>query len=97
VDDDDDEDELRWSERIMAAGILTDMDRYTVTAVKRCHYAVDAYSGNAHLVRVGPAVWARAASGSDGFRTAPLIADQIVDALRPPQSPLTLSIGRNTT
>lgn len=97
VDDPDDEDELRWSDRIMEAGILTDMDRYTVAAVKRCHYAVDAHSGNAHLVRVGPAVWARAASGSDGFRTAPLVADRIVDALRPPPSPLTLSIGRNTT
>ena len=96
VDDDDDEDESRWSERIMAAGILTDMDRYSVAAVKRCHYAVDAHSGKAHLVRVGPAVWARAASGGDGFRTAPLIADRIVDALRPPQSPLTFATGRNT-
>jgi hypothetical protein len=66
----------------MAADILTDMDRYTVVAVKRCHYAVDAYSGAAHLVQVGPAVWARAASGGDGFRTAPLVADRIVDTLR---------------
>jgi glycine/D-amino acid oxidase-like deaminating enzyme len=86
---DDEEDELRWSELIMEADILTDMDRYTVTAVKRCHYAVDAHTGDAHLVRLGPAVWARAASGGDGFRTAPLVADRIVDALRPPQSPPT--------
>ncbi|HEV2780950.1 MAG TPA: FAD-dependent oxidoreductase [Actinophytocola sp.] len=97
VDDRADEDELRWSERIMAADILTDMDRYTVAAVKRCHYAVDAHTGTAHLVRVGPAVWARAASGGDGFRTAPLVADRIVDALRHTQSPLRISTGRNTT
>jgi len=97
VDDDADENELRWSERIMSADILTDMDRYTVVAVKRCHYAVDAHSGGAHLVRVGPAVWARAASGGDGFRTAPLVADRIVDALRPSPSLLTFSTGRNTT
>jgi glycine/D-amino acid oxidase-like deaminating enzyme len=95
--DDDDEDELRWCERIMAAGILTDIGRYTVVVVKRCHYAVDAHTGSAHLVRLGPAVWARAASGGDGFRTAPLVADQIVDALRPPQTPVTTSTGRNTT
>jgi glycine/D-amino acid oxidase-like deaminating enzyme len=97
VDDDDDDDERRWSERIMAMEILTGMDRYTVAAVKRCHYAVDAHSGDAHLVRVGPAVWARAASGGDGFRTAPLVADRIVDALSPPRSPLTSSTERNPT
>lgn len=89
VDDDSDDDELRWSELIMQSGVLTDMDRYTVVAVKRCHYAVDAHSGSAHLARAGPTVWARAASGADGFRTAPLVADRIVGALRPPHSPHT--------
>ena len=94
--DDDDGDEVLWAERIMAADIIADVDRYTVAAVKRCHYAVDARTGGANLVRVGPAVWARAASGGDGFRTAPFVADRIVDALRSPRSPLTPSIGRNT-
>jgi len=74
-------DEARWADRIMTAEILPDVDRYTTVAVKRCHYAVDADTGSAHLVRVGPSVWARAASGADGFRTAPLVADQIADAL----------------
>jgi hypothetical protein len=82
--DADGTDERRWAEQIMAADILTDMHRYTVTAVKRCHYAVDAASGEGRLVQVGPTVWARAASGADGFRTAPLVADRIVAALGPP-------------
>jgi glycine/D-amino acid oxidase-like deaminating enzyme len=82
---DGDDDEPRWVERIMAAGILPGLDRYTVAGVKQCHYAVDASTGRAQLVRVGPAVWARAASGGDGFRSAPLVADQIVDALSPAQ------------
>jgi glycine/D-amino acid oxidase-like deaminating enzyme len=95
LNDDPDEDELPWSDRIMAADLLTDPHRYTVAAVKRCHYAVDPHSGDGQLVRIGPAVWARAASGSDGFRTAPLVADRIVDALRAPRSLLTTPSGRN--
>jgi len=71
------------------------MDRYTVVAVKRCHYAVDARTAGAHLARVGPAVWARAASGGDGFRTAPLVADRIVGALR--TAPPLTTTGRNPT
>lgn len=97
VDDEDDEDELRWSERVMATRALTDMDRYTVVAVKRCHYTVDAHGGGSHLAQVGPALWARAATGGDGFRTAPLVADRIVDALRPSRSPLMSSTGRSPT
>jgi glycine/D-amino acid oxidase-like deaminating enzyme len=79
--DSDPEDEIRWADRVLAAGILSDVDRYSVVSVKRCHYAVDAGTGSAHLVRVGPSVWARAASGGDGFRTAPLVADRIAGAL----------------
>jgi glycine/D-amino acid oxidase-like deaminating enzyme len=75
------DDEQAWAEKILAAEILSDADRYTVAAVKRCHYAVDAGTGESRLVRVGPSVWARAASGGDGFRTAPLVADQIAGAL----------------
>lgn len=84
VDAEEGRSELQWSQQILAAGILTDLDRYAVAAVKRCHYAVDANSGGAHLVRIGPSVWARAASGGDGFRTAPLVADRVVAALGPP-------------
>jgi hypothetical protein len=80
-DAEDAEDEQAWAEKILTAGILSDADRYTVAAVKRCHYAVDASTGGGRLVRIGPSVWARAASGGDGFRTAPLVADQIAGAL----------------
>ncbi|TMR06521.1 FAD-dependent oxidoreductase [Actinomadura soli] len=76
-----DADDRAWAEKILAAGILADADGYTVAAVKRCHYAVDAGTGTGRLARVGTSVWARAASGGDGFRTAPLVADQIAGAL----------------
>ncbi|WP_280383650.1 NAD(P)/FAD-dependent oxidoreductase [Nocardia wallacei] len=59
--------------------VLTAPHRYPVVAVKHCHYTVDARTGRAALEQVGPAVWARAAVGGDGFRTAPLIADQIAE------------------
>ncbi|MER5862953.1 FAD-dependent oxidoreductase [Kitasatospora sp. NPDC002040] len=73
--------ELRWAEQVLAEPILADPKRYTVMAVKRCHYLVDADTGAAHLKRIGPSTWARTASGGDGFRTAPLVADQILAAL----------------
>jgi glycine/D-amino acid oxidase-like deaminating enzyme len=79
VDGSSPDDEARWADRVIAAEILSDMDRYTVVAVKRCHYAVDALTGSAHLARAGSSTWARAASGGDGFRTAPLVADQFAD------------------
>jgi len=75
------EEELRWAEQVLAEPILTDPDLYKVMAVKRCHYLVDARTGAAHLIRIGPSTWARSASGGDGFRTAPLVADRILDAL----------------
>lgn len=73
--------EDRWVDAVHAAGVLAEPDRYTVAAVKRCHYAVDAATGAGALSRPGERVWARAASGGDGFRTAPLVADQVADAL----------------
>jgi len=79
--DDTVDDGTWWADRVMAASILTDADRYTVVGVKRCHYMVDADTGGALLARMGPAVWARAASGGDGFRTAPLVADRIAESL----------------
>ena len=86
VDEPESTGEPLWRERILQAGILTEIERYTVVAVKRCHYTVDARSGTGSLVRVGPSVWARAASGGNGFRTAPIMADQILNALGPPPS-----------
>ncbi|MGW2400057.1 NAD(P)/FAD-dependent oxidoreductase [Kitasatospora sp. NPDC001664] len=80
------EEELRWAEQVLAEPILTEPDRYQVLAVKRCHYLVDAGTGAAHLVRIGPGTWARTASGGDGFRTAPLVADRILAALEEPES-----------
>ncbi len=61
----------------LVASILTGPERYTVRRVRQCHYLVDAGTGGARLVRPGPAVWACAAAGGDGFRTAPLVAARI--------------------
>jgi len=79
--DDGFDDDRGWFDTVMVAEILSDVNRYTAVMVKQCHYAVDAGTGAASLVRVGPSVWARAASGGDGFRTAPLVADQIAHTL----------------
>jgi glycine/D-amino acid oxidase-like deaminating enzyme len=70
-----------WVDRLLAAEILSDVDRYTVVAVKPCHYLTDAKTGGALLARVGSAVWSRAACGGSGFSSAPLVAGQIVEAL----------------
>ena len=73
------DDERRRAAELSLSGILAEADRYTVAAVKQCHYTVDARTGAAALEQIGPAVWARAAVGGDGFRTAPLVADRIVE------------------
>jgi glycine/D-amino acid oxidase-like deaminating enzyme len=65
-----------WTERLLAASILSDVDRYTVVAAKQCHYLTG--EGDALLARVGPAVRARAACGGTGFATAPLAARRFV-------------------
>ncbi|GJF27722.1 hypothetical protein KNE206_04220 [Kitasatospora sp. NE20-6] len=75
-----DEEEAPFADLIMAESMVTDPERYRVMDVRRCHYLVDAGTGEAHLKQIGPAVWARSASGGDGFRTAPLVADRIVRA-----------------
>jgi len=81
ADDPDAADEMRLAAEIMNASIITDIDRYEVVKVGRCHYTVDAETGGGRLVRVGTTVWARAATGGDGFRIAPLIADQLADVV----------------
>ncbi len=69
-----------WAARLLAAGIVSDPHRYTVVRVRDCHYATAADGGTGYL-RIGPAGWARPASGGDGFRTAPLVAADIAARL----------------
>jgi glycine/D-amino acid oxidase-like deaminating enzyme len=74
------DDDAGWAARVLAAGVVSDVDGYDVVRVKHCHYAT-ADGGGTGFVRVGPAAWARPASGPDGFRTAPLAADAVVAEL----------------
>jgi glycine/D-amino acid oxidase-like deaminating enzyme len=76
----DPDDNANWAARVLAAGIVSDVDGYDVVRVKHCHYATSE-GGETGFVRVGPAAWARPASGPDGFRTAPLAADAVVAEL----------------
>ncbi|MEV8440571.1 FAD-dependent oxidoreductase [Actinosynnema sp. NPDC051121] len=71
------EDDFHWGDRFELSSVLADHERYVVGEVRTCHYAVGAGGGG--LVRVGPGVWARAASGGDGFRTAPVVAERIAE------------------
>ena len=70
-----------WTSRLLREPILTDAHRYTFVGAKQCHYITDAASGSAHLIQLGPNVWSRAAAGGDGFRTAPLAAERIAQAM----------------
>lgn len=70
-----------WTSRLLCEPILTDAHRYTSVGAKQCHYVTDAASGSAHLIQLGPNVWSRAAAGGDGFRTAPLAAERIAQAM----------------
>ncbi|GAA3299714.1 FAD-binding oxidoreductase [Dactylosporangium vinaceum] len=72
--------QARWAARVLSAGAIRDIDRYDVMRARQCHYATRA-DGGTGFVRVGPAVWARPASGGDGFRTAPLAVDALVGEL----------------
>jgi len=74
------DDDAGWAAQVLAADIVSDVDGYDVVRVKHCHYAT-ADGGETGFVRVGPAVWARPASGADGFRTAPLAVDAMVAEL----------------
>ncbi|MFF3648239.1 NAD(P)/FAD-dependent oxidoreductase [Streptomyces sp. NPDC002181] len=76
------EDQAPWAGLLASAAPLTGLHRYTVAAVKACHYTADAQTGGPRLTRVGPAVWARAACGGSGFASAPLVADHIVEVLK---------------
>lgn len=71
------DDDAGWAARVLAAGVVSDVDGYDVVRVKHCHYTT-AEGGDTGFVRIGAAAWARPASGPDGFRTAPLAADAVV-------------------
>ncbi|HEX6869875.1 MAG TPA: FAD-dependent oxidoreductase, partial [Micromonosporaceae bacterium] len=69
-----------WAARVLAAGIVSEIDRYNVVRVRHCHYATTA-GGDTGFVQAGPTVWLRPASGGDGFRTAPLAVDAVAGQL----------------
>lgn len=71
-------DETDWAQQVLDAGILSDLDGYTVVAAKECHYA--SVAGGAALTEVASGVWARSACGGNGFASAPLAAGRIVEA-----------------
>lgn len=76
-------DRAGWADRVLSAGPLAEPDRYRVARVRHCHYATAA-DGDTGFVRVGPTVWARPASGGDGFRTAPHAVDAMVGGAATP-------------
>jgi glycine/D-amino acid oxidase-like deaminating enzyme len=81
VDTMDSVDDRPWAARVLAESMLSNLDSYTVVAVRDCHYTTDAATGGALLTRVGPGVWSRAACGGSGFSRAPLVASQIISEL----------------
>lgn len=91
------DDDVRAAKEIMDASILAGIERYDVVKLARCHYTVDAHTGQGELRRVGNKVWARAASGGDGFRTAPLVADRVVEAVSGPAQPQSSARRRGDT
>jgi glycine/D-amino acid oxidase-like deaminating enzyme len=76
VDEVDDSD---WTQRVLDARILSDMDDYTVVAGKECHYATG--PDGAVLTEAARGVWVRSACGGNGFASAPLVAGRIVEAM----------------
>jgi glycine/D-amino acid oxidase-like deaminating enzyme len=72
----DPDDDAVWTARVLSADIVSEVDRYGVERVRHCHYTTSA-GGDTGFVRVGPSVWARPASGGDGFRTAPEAVDEV--------------------
>ena len=77
------DDGAEWAPRLLATAIVSDPHRYAVVRVRDCHYATAA-DGDTDYVRIGPAVWARPASGADGFRTAPLVGADVAARLAGP-------------
>ncbi|RLK53899.1 FAD-dependent oxidoreductase [Actinokineospora cianjurensis] len=71
-----------WTDRVLAAAVVSEVDRYRVVRARHCHYATAA-DGETGFVQVGPAVWARPTSGGAGFRTAPQAVDAVLGPLLP--------------
>ena len=76
-----DPDPAPWADRLLAESILADLGDYDVVGVRDGHYATDPATGGPVLTRVCPSVWCRSACGGTGFSSAPLVADEIVDAV----------------
>jgi len=72
---------LPWAERMLSEPILSELDRYTVVAVRECHYAAAPDTGGPLLVHPKPGLWVRPACGGSGFAAAPLVANTIVEAM----------------
>lgn len=70
-----------WADRLLTEPILSEFDRYTVVAVRECHYATAPDTGGPLLRQVRPGLWARPACGGSGFAAAPLVANTIVEAM----------------
>lgn len=70
-----------WADRLLTEPILAGAEDYTVVAVRDCHYATDPVTGGPVLTRIRPSVWCRSACGGSGFSTAPLVAQEILDAV----------------
>ncbi|MFI9380000.1 NAD(P)/FAD-dependent oxidoreductase [Kutzneria sp. NPDC052558] len=73
--------DLPWAERLLAEPILSELDRYTVVAVRECHYAAAPDTGGPLLIHPRPGLWVRPACGGSGFAAAPLVANTIVEAM----------------
>ncbi|OXM50759.1 NAD(P)/FAD-dependent oxidoreductase [Amycolatopsis alba] len=71
-----------WADRLLAEPILAGAADYAVVAVRDCHYAADPVDGGPVLTRIHPSVWSRPACGGSGFGTAPLVAEEILGAVR---------------
>lgn len=70
------EDPGPFAERLLAASIVSNVDEYSVVAVKQCHYLSGIDADGGLLARLGPAVWSRTPCNGTGFTTAPLAARQ---------------------
>jgi glycine/D-amino acid oxidase-like deaminating enzyme len=73
--------DLPWAQRLLAEPILSDVDRYTVVAVRECHYTAAPDTGGPLLLHPKPGLWVRPACGGSGFAAAPLVANTIVEAM----------------
>jgi glycine/D-amino acid oxidase-like deaminating enzyme len=68
-----------WVDRVLGAGIVPGIERYTTVAIRHCHYLSGGEDGL--ITRLGRATWSRTACGGSGFGSAPLAASELVAAM----------------